>query len=606
MRCFLVFVAPIYASSQPRALCAPSPSTKASVTSFSDLNLIEPIQRALAAENYETPTPIQAQAIPPLLEGRDVLGCAQTGTGKTAAFCLPVLQHLARNGRRGGRRSIRALVLTPTRELAAQIGDSLQAYGRYLPQRYTVIFGGVKERAQIAELRRGIDVLVATPGRLLDLHGRGFVDLSDVDLFVLDEADRMLDMGFVHDVRRVISQLPRDRQNLLFSATMPPSIVKLAGSFLHDPVQVEVAPQSTTVELIDQRVMFVKRLDKRHLLAKLLADSNVDRAIVFTRTKHGANRLARQLERTNVRASAIHGNKSQAARTRALNAFRNGDIPVLIATDIASRGIDVDDVSHVFNFDLPNIPESYVHRIGRTARAGKGGVAISFCDDTEGEYLRDIEKLIGIDIQVVDDHAYHDPSAIPSPSAPRKAKSSSRRRRGGRSNAAPRGNARRPSGRGPRARQTGKTEGGSQGGGDNPRSKPRRGANQADGATANPRSRPRRGANTSGSTDENPRNRPRRGANSSDGAKDSPRNKPRRGTGKSDGAKDNPRNKPRRGTGKSDGAKPNPRNKPRRGAKPDGSKDNPRNNPKRGAAKPDGGTQGKRPPRKQRRRKPND
>lgn len=407
------------------------------MTSFADLDLIDPLQRALAAADYVNPTPIQAQAIPPLLEGRDVVGCAQTGTGKTAAFCLPVLQHMARAQHRGGKRTIRALVLTPTRELAAQIGESFSAYGRYLKQNHLVIFGGVNENPQIRALRQGIDILVATPGRLLDLHGRGFIDFSEVDFFVLDEADRMLDMGFVHDVRRVITQLPRDRQNLLFSATMPPSIVKLAASFLHDPIKVQVTPQASTVDLIDQKVMFVARLDKRRLLADLINQGDVERSIVFTRTKHGANRLAKQLDRSGIRASAIHGNKSQAARTRALKAFRSGDIPVLIATDIASRGIDVDDVSHVFNYDLPNIPESYVHRIGRTARAGKGGTAISFCDDTEGEYLRDIEKLIGLTVPVVEDHAYHCAEAVPSANPkrykppPRKPRPPRRPRRGG-------------------------------------------------------------------------------------------------------------------------------------------------------------------------------
>jgi ATP-dependent RNA helicase RhlE len=423
--------------------------------SFAELDLIEPLQRAIAAENYETPTPIQAQAIPPLLEGRDVLGCAQTGTGKTAAFSLPVLQHMARTERRGGKRSIRALVLTPTRELAAQIDESMAVYGKYLDMRHMVIFGGVNENPQIKTLRRGIDVLVATPGRLLDLHGRGFIDLSQVEFFVLDEADRMLDMGFVHDVRRVIAQLPQERQNLLFSATMPPSIVKLAASFLHDPVQVEVTPNATTVELIDQQVMFVSRPDKRRLLADLILDQNVERAIVFTRTKHGANRLAKQLDRSRIQASAIHGNKSQGARTRALDAFRSGDVPILIATDIASRGIDVDDVSHVFNYDLPNIPESYVHRIGRTARAGKGGTAISFCDETEGAYLRDIEKLIGMSIPVVEDHPYHLPAAVPPlrPSAKRKPSPSSSRgpRRSGGGRSRPSGDAA-PSRRPPRRR----------------------------------------------------------------------------------------------------------------------------------------------------------
>ncbi|MEM9493730.1 MAG: DEAD/DEAH box helicase, partial [Myxococcota bacterium] len=363
-------------------------------------------------EAYERPTPIQAQAIPHLLDGRDVLGCAQTGTGKTAAFALPVLQMLGQQRQRGKPR-IRALVLTPTRELAAQIDESFARYGRFIKAEHLVIFGGVNENPQIRALRRGTDVLVATPGRLLDLHGRGFIDFGDVEFFVLDEADRMLDMGFIHDVKRVLQHLPEDRQNLLFSATMPPAIVKLAGSFLRDPIQVEVTPQATTVERIDQTVMFVERADKKRLLAALLLHPEVERSIVFTRTKHGANRLVKQLDRFRINAVAIHGNKSQGARERALTGFRSGKIPVLIATDIASRGIDVDDVSHVFNYDLPNEPESYVHRIGRTGRAGREGVAVSFCDESEGSYLRAIEKTIGQEIPVVDDHEYHCAAAIP-------------------------------------------------------------------------------------------------------------------------------------------------------------------------------------------------
>ena len=377
------------------------------MTTFSDLGLIEPLRQALAREGYEEPTPIQVQSIPPLLQRRDVLGCAQTGTGKTAAFALPILQHLAESPPHRGKTLIRALVLTPTRELAAQIGESFSTYGSFLHSKHEVIFGGVNENPQISALRRGIDILVATPGRLLDLMGRGFVDLGHVDFFVLDEADRMLDMGFVHDVRRVIAMLPKERQNLLFSATIPPSIVKLAASFLVDPIHVEVTPETMTVDLIDQTVMFVERTDKKSLLAALLKEKGVTRSIVFTRTKHGANRLSQQLDRAGIRGAAIHGNKSQAARTRALDGFRAGTVPVLIATDIAARGIDVDDVSHVFNYDLPNIPESYVHRIGRTARAGRSGVAISFCDSSEGEFLRDIEKMIGVQLSVDDDHDWH-------------------------------------------------------------------------------------------------------------------------------------------------------------------------------------------------------
>ncbi|HJN76611.1 MAG TPA: DEAD/DEAH box helicase [Myxococcota bacterium] len=382
--------------------------------SFASLELIEPLQRAVAAEGYETPTPIQARAIPPLLEGRDVLGCAQTGTGKTAAFLLPILQHQAEHPVRG-KRHIRSLILTPTRELAAQIGEAFGVYGRFLEQRHIVIFGGVKQGPQVAALRRGVDVLVATPGRLLDLHGQGFIDFEDVEFFVLDEADRMLDMGFIRDIRKVLALLPEDRQNLLFSATMPEPIIKLASAFLHDPVRVEVDRESMTVERIIQRVMFVARADKKRLLRELLRDPEIESAIVFTRTKHGANRVVRHLVKGGVDCAAIHGNKSQAARTRALAGFKSGRVRVLVATDIASRGIDVDGVSHVINYDLPNVSESYVHRIGRTGRAGREGIAIAFCDESESTYLRDIEKLTGKPIEVVSDHRWHHPEAMPAP-----------------------------------------------------------------------------------------------------------------------------------------------------------------------------------------------
>ena len=384
------------------------------MNSFTSLDLIEPIQRALAEENYSRPTPIQAAAIPPLLNGRDVLGCAQTGTGKTAAFLLPILQILSEMPSRP-RVEIKALILSPTRELAAQIGESFALYGRYLGLTHRVIFGGVNQRPQVADLRKGIDVLIATPGRLLDLHGQGFIDFSNIEFFVLDEADRMLDMGFIRDIRKVLSLLPSKRQNLLFSATMPRSIVKLAQGFLHRPITVEVDRQSTTVERIHQQVMFVSRSDKRKLLKALLTREDIESVIVFTRTKHGANRVVKDLIKAGIEAAAIHGNKSQGARTRALNGFKEGTIRVLVATDIASRGIDVQGVSHVINFDLPNISESYVHRIGRTGRAGKPGIAIAFCDDTESDYLRDIEKLIGSVLEIVEDHEWHFPPAVPSP-----------------------------------------------------------------------------------------------------------------------------------------------------------------------------------------------
>ena len=380
---------------------------------FSDLNLIDPLLRAVRAAGYDEPTPIQAQAIPHALAGRDLIGCAQTGTGKTAAFALPILQHLAGSpARRRG--AIRALVLSPTRELATQIGDSFAAYGRHTGFRHIVIFGGVGQQPQVDAVRRGADILVATPGRLLDLMGQGVIRLDGVEVFVLDEADRMLDMGFIHDVRRIISALPARRQTLLFSATMPQAIQDLADSILVNPVRVTVTPQATTVEKIEQSVFFVEKKDKRALLEHLLADGAVRRALVFTRTKHGANKLAQQLERARFQAEAIHGNKSQSARERALANFKAGRIRVLVATDIAARGLDVDDVTHVINYDLPNEPESYVHRIGRTARAGAAGTAYSFCDSEERAYLRDIEKLIRLRVPVVTEHPYAAPfEALP-------------------------------------------------------------------------------------------------------------------------------------------------------------------------------------------------
>jgi ATP-dependent RNA helicase RhlE len=414
---------------------------------FDELDLIDPLLDALEDEGYSTPTPIQAQAIPPLLMGRDVLGVAQTGTGKTAAFTLPVLQLLHEAPPSRGKRAIRALVVTPTRELAAQIGDSFARYGRHLHVRHTVIFGGVSQKPQVRVLKGGIDVLVATPGRLLDLHDQGFIALGEVQFFVLDEADRMLDMGFIHDMRKLMALLPPRRQNLLFSATMPQTIVKLAASFLHQPVRVEVTPQATTVELIEQQVMFVQKADKSRLLAHLIETLNIERAIVFTRTKHGANRVAKHLDRSDIRCAAIHGNKSQGARERALRGFRNGSIPVLIATDVASRGIDVPETSHVVNFDLPNLSESYVHRIGRTARAGRSGVAIAFCDDSEGGYLLDIEKLTGVKLERIEDQPYHCAHAVPGPNH-RPTKAPDKKQNAGRE---PRRGSGKPMGRGRRS-----------------------------------------------------------------------------------------------------------------------------------------------------------
>jgi len=373
--------------------------------SFAELGLESTILLTLEEEGYQEPTPIQAQAIPLILQGRDVLGIAQTGTGKTAAFALPILQRLGKASP-PSKRCTRVLILTPTRELAIQIDENFGSYSRGLSCSHRVVFGGVGKRPQVQGMARGVEVLVATPGRLLDLMGDGHIDLSEVGVFVLDEADRMLDMGFIHDVRRVIKELPKQRQTLLFSATMPTAITQLSRTILKDPVRVEVTPESTTVEIIEQRVLFVEQVDKSQLLAHLLKDPDIDRALVFTRTKHGANRVVKKLEGARVEAAAIHGNKSQGARQRALKSFREGEIRVLVATDIAARGIDVEGVSHVFNFDLPNVSESYVHRIGRTARAGAQGVAISFCAADERGYLRDIERLIRQKVEVVEDHPY--------------------------------------------------------------------------------------------------------------------------------------------------------------------------------------------------------
>ena len=376
-------------------------------TQFSDLNLLESIQRAVDETGYTTPTPIQLAAIPPLLEGRDLLGCAQTGTGKTAAFALPMLQRLANDRRRAEPRHTRALILTPTRELAIQIYESFNTYGKHLKLRYSVIFGGVGQGPQVKSLANGVDVLVATPGRLLDLINQKYLNLKGLEIFVLDEADRMLDMGFIHDIRKVLALLPPRRQNLFFSATMPPDIEKLAGSMLTDPARVEVTPVSSTAERIRQSVMYVERNKKKDLLRHVLQDKSFSRVIVFTRTKRGANQVSEVLEKNGIGSAAIHGNKSQGARQRALEEFRAGKIRVLVATDIAARGIDIDNITHVINFEVPNISESYVHRIGRTARAGTEGIAISFCDAEERSFIRDIEKLIGQPIPVEMDQPYH-------------------------------------------------------------------------------------------------------------------------------------------------------------------------------------------------------
>lgn len=370
---------------------------------FENLDLIEPILKALKEEGYSSPTPIQEQSIPILLQGKDLLGCAQTGTGKTAAFSIPILQKLYKTDHRKG---IKALILTPTRELAIQIGESFEAYGKYTGLKHAVIFGGVGQKPQTDALHNGVQILVATPGRLLDLISQGFVNLKSLDFFVLDEADRMLDMGFIHDIKRILKLLPAKRQTLFFSATMPPEIEKLANSMLTKPEKVEVTPVSSTVDTISQSIYFVEKKEKKDLLIHLLKNPAVESVLVFTRTKHGADKLARILTKTGTRAEAIHGNKSQNARQRALTDFKDHSLRVLIATDIAARGIDVDQLSHVINYELPNVPETYVHRIGRTGRAGHEGIAISFCESEELPYLKDIQKLIGKTIPVVKDHPF--------------------------------------------------------------------------------------------------------------------------------------------------------------------------------------------------------
>ncbi len=372
--------------------------------SFNNLNLIEPVMKALAAEGYVIPTPIQQQAIPHILAGRDLQGCAQTGTGKTAAFAIPIIQRIYEQ--RDRKSGIKVLILTPTRELAIQIDESFSAYGRYSGVRHTVIYGGVNQNSQVTALKRGTDILIATPGRLLDLIGQGFINLRDLNVFVLDEADRMLDMGFIHDVKKVITHLPQQRQTLFFSATFLPEIQKLAGSLLTNPVKVEVTPPTSTVAMIEQHLYMTNKKSKPELLLHILDEFAIPIALVFTRTKHGADRVVKFLTRMKVHAAAIHGNKSQNARQTALNNFKERKIRVLVATDIAARGIDIDDLTHVFNYDLPEVPETYIHRIGRTGRAGNAGIAIAFCDSEEISDLRDIEKLIGKKIPVTEGHPF--------------------------------------------------------------------------------------------------------------------------------------------------------------------------------------------------------
>ena len=375
-------------------------------TNFQTLGLIEPLLKAIQEEGYTTPTPIQAESIPIVLQGKDLLGCAQTGTGKTAAFTLPILQLLVKNKTGERRKKIRSLIVTPTRELAIQIGESFNAYGRHTGLNCTVIFGGVGQGPQVTALRNGVDVVIATPGRLLDLMNQGHLNIREVEIFVLDEADRMLDMGFVHDVKKLLAVLPKKRQSLFFSATMPPEIVSLANSILFHPLKVSVTPVSSTVDIIVQSVYFVDKVNKNALLFEILKNTAIKTALVFTRTKHGADKVVNLLLKNNIKAEAIHGNKAQNARQRALTNFKAQTTRVLVATDIAARGIDVDELAYVVNYEIPNIPETYVHRIGRTGRAGAGGTAISFCDAEERAFLKDIEKLIAKKVPVIENHPF--------------------------------------------------------------------------------------------------------------------------------------------------------------------------------------------------------
>ena len=386
---------------QHRIIRRTTPGQNRYAMTFQELNLIEPLKRAVAEKGYTTPTPIQQQAIPPALEGRDLMGCAQTGTGKTAAFTLPILQLLAAEPRTKGRRTIKALVLTPTRELAAQIDECCRDYARYTDIRHCVIFGGVNQRPQVDALQKGVDLLVATPGRLLDLIGQGYVTLDTIRFFVLDEADRMLDMGFIHDIRRILPLLPERRQTLFFSATMPESIAALAAKILRNPVLVTVTPPASVVETIAQTVHFAEKAEKSQLLIDLLSASDAQQVLVFSRTKHGADNIARMLKRAGIRSEAIHGNKSQGQRQRALGDFKSGKVKVMVATDIAARGIDVSELHTVINYDLPDAAETYVHRIGRTGRAGHSGVALTFCSQDEHAKVRDIQKLTGRKLETV-------------------------------------------------------------------------------------------------------------------------------------------------------------------------------------------------------------
>lgn len=404
--------------------------------SFTSLNLSDPLLRSLNEEGYTHPTPIQEKAIPAALQGRDILGCAQTGTGKTAAFTVPILELLLVKKNNSVQRNIRSLIVTPTRELAIQIDESIRRYGRFTGLKSAVIFGGVNQKSQVKELKQGVDILTATPGRLFDLMNQGFITISDIEIFVLDEADRMLDMGFIHDIRKLLKVLPKKRQTLFFSATMPPDIVRLSSTILHNPFNIEVTPESPTVEKIRQEVYFVDKSNKKHLLTELLREESAGSTLVFTRTKRGANQVVKMLNSKNIQSEALHGNKSQSARQKALSNFKDQSTRVLVATDIAARGIDVDELQYVINYEMPNIPETYVHRIGRTGRAGSSGTALSFVDADEKPFLRDIEKLINRKIPVVDDHDFplkeHDsepPKQGRSPESSRSGSASKQRKR---------------------------------------------------------------------------------------------------------------------------------------------------------------------------------
>lgn len=428
---------------------------------FQDLKLIAPILKALEAVGYTTPTPIQEQAIPIIFRKNDLLGCAQTGTGKTAAFAIPILQMLSYSKVKTAKKNIRALVLTPTRELAIQIEENFNQYSKDLPLKSLVVFGGVGQQPQRDALKRGVDVLIATPGRLLDLYGQGYIDLKHLEFFVLDEADRMLDMGFIHDVKKLIKIIPEKRQTLFFSATMPPEIQKLANHILVDPIKVEVTPESTTAEKIQQEVYYVKKNDKKDLLIHVLKEKNINHVLVFSKTKHGADRIVKDLAKKNIQSAAIHGNKSQSARQNALKNFKDRTLRVLVATDIAARGIDIDELAFVINYDLPNIPESYVHRIGRTGRAGKDGQAISFCDEEEYAFLLDIQKSIRMEIPLVEKHPYalHISGVAPKKAgtAKKSGRPSSTSRNGQSSNNASTGGNRRRTSSGPRSENRNRT-----------------------------------------------------------------------------------------------------------------------------------------------------